>query len=111
MTWASTERFACRAGTWTAGNCVWAVCSSKRYRQPAHNQETILAAFEEDGWPPRIDNPLSGPPDDAIDRLHNAVKKLNRHSRPLRFRSDGNGLGVQWELDDSGPGANQERPL
>src|SRR5262249_44432444 len=30
----------------------------KRYRRPAPNQEKILAAFEEDGWPGRIDDPL-----------------------------------------------------
>jgi hypothetical protein len=63
----------------------------KRFRQPACNQETILAAFEEDGWPPRIDNPLPGNGDtEAVDRLHEAVKKLNRSPfRLVRFLSDG----------------------
>jgi hypothetical protein len=83
----------------------------KLYRQPARNQERILAAFQEDGWPPRIDNPLSGSAEvSALDRLHEAVKKLNRQRRRLlRFRSDGNGLGVQWEFAD--PGGAQARPL
>lgn len=78
----------------------------KRFRQPAHNQETILAAFQEDGWPPRIDSPLSGNAETcAVDRLHEAVKKLNRHTRCMvRFLSDGAGLGVLWELT-SDPGA------
>jgi hypothetical protein len=71
----------------------------KRFRQPAKNQELILAAFEEDSWPPRIDNPLSSNGDtDAVDRLHDAVKKLNRQRKKLiHFRSDGRGLGVMWE--------------
>ena len=78
----------------------------KRFRQPARNQETILAAFEEDGWPPRVDNPLPANGDtDAVDRLHEAVKKLNRGTRGLlRFYSDGAGLGVLWE-PASDPGA------
>src|SRR5262249_15084533 len=29
----------------------------KKYRRPAPSQTTILAAFEEEGWPCRIDNP------------------------------------------------------
>ncbi len=32
----------------------------KRYRTPSPNQETILAAFEEEDWPTRIDDPLPG---------------------------------------------------
>jgi hypothetical protein len=86
---------------------------AKRFRQPARNQETILAVFQEDGWPPRIDNPLSGHGGtNAVDRLHSAVKKLNHNTHAfLRFRSDGNGLGVQWELAGvAEPGAVQERP-
>jgi hypothetical protein len=81
----------------------------KRFRQPARNQETILAAFQEDGWPPHIDNPLPGNGDtDAIDRLHDAVKMLNRHTnRLLRFFSDGIGQGVLWKLvNPSDPGAS-----
>src|SRR6185312_7853921 len=37
----------------------------KRYRVPAPNQELILAAFEEEGWPQLIDDPL--PPQDELD--------------------------------------------
>ncbi len=71
---------------------------AKRFRQPAKNQETILSAFQREGWPPRIDNPLPG--DDAtaaLERLHDAVKRLNRQHRPaLSFHSDGND-GVVWQ--------------
>ena len=76
----------------------------KAFKQPAPNQETILAAFDEDGWPPRIDNPLSPPPDDdGKRRLHDAITRLNRHQKNalLHFRSDNNGDGVRWEFATS----------
>jgi hypothetical protein len=71
----------------------------KRFRKPAPNQELILAAFEESGWPPRIDDPL--PPHSDIpptDRLHDTLGRLNRTLRnPLiRFGGDGGGEGIYW---------------
>ena len=33
----------------------------KRYRQPARDQELILTAFAEEGWPPRMDDPIAAP--------------------------------------------------
>jgi hypothetical protein len=73
----------------------------KRYRVPAFNQERILAALEEDGWPPRIDDPL--PPSRHIEpkaRLHDAIKGLNRNCvHPLLcFHGDGTGRGLIWGL-------------
>jgi hypothetical protein len=72
----------------------------KRFRQPAKNQQAILAAFEEDGWPPHIDNPIPGGEDEnAQDRLHDAVKRLNRQIKGLlRFECDGTGEGVVWHV-------------
>ncbi|HEV7225374.1 MAG TPA: hypothetical protein VGN42_21895 [Pirellulales bacterium] len=72
----------------------------KRYRVPAPNQELILAAFEEEGWPQLIDDPL--PPQDELDpkrRLQATIKSLNRNQlAPLiRFHGNGNGLQVYWE--------------
>jgi hypothetical protein len=71
----------------------------KRFRQPARNQELILATFEEDGWPYEIDDPLPGDfKHDARERLHDAIKNLNRnHVRPIvRFRGNGTGQGIRW---------------
>jgi hypothetical protein len=73
----------------------------KRYKVPSMNQERILAAFTEEGWPYRIDDPL--PPafgQDPKVRLNNTIKSLNRHqrSRLVRFMGDGSGTGVCWEL-------------
>jgi hypothetical protein len=73
----------------------------KRFKVPAANQETILAAFEEEGWPPRIDDPLSPHGDlPPKRRLQAAIKSLNRNQkRPLiRFLGDGSGQGVRWEF-------------
>src|SRR5262249_32941733 len=73
----------------------------KQFRQPAPTQGTILAAFEEEGWPYCIDDPL--PPEfeqDPKQRLHHAINNLNRHQvRPLvHFLANGNGQGVRWRL-------------
>jgi hypothetical protein len=71
----------------------------KLYRTPAASQETILAAFEEEGWPPRIDDPLGQEyGQDPQERLHEAVKGLNRGQvqRLLEFHRDGSGEGVTW---------------
>jgi hypothetical protein len=72
----------------------------KQFRRPAPNQEAILAALEEEGWPPQIDDPLPQSPDlDSRARLHDAIKGLNRHQdhRLLVFRGDGTGEGVIWQ--------------
>jgi hypothetical protein len=73
----------------------------KRFKAPAPNQEAVLCAFEEEGWPARIDDPI--PPlhdQEPKRRLHDTINALNRnHRRPaLRFLGDGSGLGVRWEL-------------
>jgi hypothetical protein len=81
----------------------WASQLVKRYRLPAPNQEAILAAFEEEGWPPRIDDPLPHKPDqDPKQRLHDTIKSLNRHQvhRLLVFKGDGTCEGVQWQRLD-----------
>jgi hypothetical protein len=72
----------------------------KEFKLPSPNQETLLMAFEEDGWPPRIDDPL--PPVAHLDsrrRLHDTIKALNRKQKHslIRFRGDGSGEGIRWE--------------
>lgn len=72
----------------------------KQFKVPAPNQETILAAFEEEGWPYRIDDPLPPHSDqDPKRRLHDTINKLNRHQRHtlVHFRGDGTGRGICWE--------------
>jgi hypothetical protein len=71
----------------------------KHFRLPAANQQAILAAFEEEGWPLVVDDPL--PPVAGLDpktRLHDTIKSLNRNqvNRLLCFWGDGKGLGIGW---------------
>ncbi len=73
----------------------------KQFKQPAPSQETILGAFEEESWPPRIDDPL--PPrhqQDPKRHLHVTITNLNRYQKHhlLQFTGDGTGHGVCWQL-------------
>lgn len=73
----------------------------KRFRVPAQVQELILCAFEEEGWPEYIDDPLPVRKDvDPHARLHDAIHRLNRCqiNRLLRFKGNGDGTAVSWEL-------------
>lgn len=73
----------------------------KRFKWQAANQELILDAFQEAGWPVRIDDPLPPQPEqDSKRRLSDTIKCLNRKqaNRLIRFRGDGSGEGVLWEL-------------
>jgi hypothetical protein len=73
----------------------------KRLNRAAPNQEAILSAFQEEGWPARIDDPIP-PKDDLVAkcRLRDAIRWLNRNLEPrlLRFYGDGSGEGICWEL-------------
>jgi hypothetical protein len=73
----------------------------KWFRVPANCQETVLSAFEEDGWPDRIDDPL--PPAVGLDRgarLHETIRRLNTGQKnpSLLFRRDGTALGATWHV-------------
>jgi hypothetical protein len=73
----------------------------KEFKVPAANQEAILAAFQEEGWVPRIDDPLTPKLNqDSKRRLHDTINSLNRNQKHslLRFLGDGKGEGVRWEF-------------
>lgn len=72
----------------------------KRFKWRAVNQETVLAAFQEEGWPHRIDDPLPPHKDqDSKRRLSDTIKCLNRKqvNALIHFIGDGTGQGVIWE--------------
>lgn len=75
--------------------------STTRVRRSAKNVWKILSAFQEEGWPTRIDDPLPGGKQDT--RLRETVRTLNaacsRKSLLLRFESDGSGEGICWTAD------------
>lgn len=71
----------------------------KEFKVPAGNQEIVLSAFEEEGWPPHIDDPLPPAPGlDAKRRLHHTIQRLNQNqkSRLIHFFGNGNGRAVRW---------------
>ena len=74
----------------------------KQFKWPAENQERVLNAFQEEGWPQRIDDPIM--PDPKIcpkRRLHDTLKCLNRKqvNEVIKFRGDGTGKGVLLEIN------------
>src|SRR5580704_14565297 len=78
----------------------------KEFKVPAANQEAILAAFQEEGWVPRIDDPLAPQLNqDSKRRLHDTINSLNRNQKHplLRFLGDGKGEGIRWEFSSDPP--------
>jgi hypothetical protein len=76
----------------------------KHFRVPAPTQELILNAFAEENWAKRVDDPLPPEPDtDAKRRVQSVIMCLNRNQRQrlIRFRGDGTGTGILWELVQS----------
>ena len=72
----------------------------KRFKHRSPNQEAVLAAFQEEGWPFKVDDPLTQVDDcDPKRRLNDTIKGLNHHqdSKLIRFRGDGTGEGIIWE--------------
>ena len=71
----------------------------KAFRQPARNQEAVLAAFEESGWPGRIDDLLPHRDNTpAKERVHFTIRCLNacHQRRVLRFFGNGTGEAICW---------------
>ena len=66
----------------------------KRFTKPAEFQTRILDVFQEEGWPPVIDDPL--PPG----KLHNAVAGLQARQLEARIRFYRTGMKTQirWEI-------------
>ncbi len=84
----------------------------KKFKWRASNQEKVLAAFEEEGWPARIDDPLPPHPDiDSKRRLGDTIKCLNRNqlAAVIRFVGDGSGEGVIWEFQLRTEGVRKPR--
>lgn len=73
----------------------------KQFKIPFGGPEAVLAAFEENNWPVRIDDPLVALGEGSRKpRLPATIEFLNRcQKRPvIRFCEDAGGKGVVWEL-------------
>jgi hypothetical protein len=58
----------------------------------------VLDAFERQGWPERVADPL--PAESGVDYaawLRNTVKNLNRGLGGIKFHADGTKHGIRWE--------------
>jgi hypothetical protein len=80
---------------------TWGQHLLKHFRQPAPNQELILASAEELQWPEWFDDPLPGGHGrDPKSVLHDTIKDLNRRQLEslVHFKGDGSGQRVGWEL-------------
>lgn len=79
----------------------WGEQIIKRFYRAAPIAETILEAFEEEGWPWRIDDPLTPlRTNDEPSRLRNQIHALNQRldKKLIRFYLDGTGEGICWEI-------------
>ena len=73
----------------------------QEFRQPSSRQVAVLSAFQSQGWPPRIDDPLNAA--DAAEvhgLLHFTIQNLNRNQlrKLIHFSGDGTRRGVCWRL-------------
>ena len=74
---------------------------AKRFRRDAANQGAVLDAFEAQGWPVFIADPLERLAGlDAKARLRETVRCLNRRlaAGTIRFHSGGSEDGVRWAV-------------
>lgn len=60
----------------------------------ARNIVLILDAFQEEGWPRRIDDPLPGT--GGAERLGNTLRRLRERLSAITFERDGTGEGITW---------------
>ena len=58
----------------------------------ARNVIRVLDAFQEEGWPDRIYDPVH----DDKTRIHYTIASLNEGLRKLRFHADGTGERIRW---------------
>jgi hypothetical protein len=76
-------------------------CVALRPQRP--NQERVLGALEELGWPPRIDNPLPLKKGKRQrKRLCDTLRHLSAAQRAIRFRISADGRAVLWAPDGGG---------
>ena len=93
------------AGTLPHRCFAWPGALAQCYSYSSPNQEAVLAAFEEEQWPRRIDDPLRPVVNmDAKMRLRNTIRTLNvkQENLLIHFRAAGTGEHVIWEMVEKG---------
>jgi hypothetical protein len=64
-------------------------------RGKAVNVVRVLQAFEAVGWPSRVPSPFGN----DWEKMHETIRSLNKGLQVIRFRADGTGKGVLWDLE------------
>jgi hypothetical protein len=80
---------------------TWGRKVVKVFAQPSSNQDLVLRAAEELGWPSLFDDPLPRVPGiNPKVRLHDTIKSLNRYQKAaiLQFQGDGTGTRIGWDF-------------
>ena len=79
----------------------WAGVVVKRVRPDGANQRAVLDAFQAQGWPAFVADPLTHCRGIRVKtRLRQTIRSLNeRLAGPFRFRAGGPLRGVLWEAD------------
>jgi hypothetical protein len=77
---------------WFEGKIVRRIRNSTR----AKNVVAILDTFEECGWPPQIDDPVTAGGDSSQRRR--TIESLNRGLKRIHFSCVGDGLSFGWEI-------------
>jgi hypothetical protein len=81
----------------TTATLYWGNVAIREFRKhPAQNQTALIEAFHRKGWARNIPNPFIGDPR----KLNFAIYQMNKGlaEKVIRFRGDGTGQGVVWEL-------------
>lgn len=86
----------------------------RRIPGQSKNMILVIAAFEETGWPRRVDSPFRP----GAQSLHETLRTLNEGLRLISFHADGAGKGVRWRWKeaeeqerDHTPNENPEQTL
>jgi hypothetical protein len=77
-------------------------CLVRRFRNAASDQRAVLDAFQRQGWPERVKDPLPHSGEEGLNvkkRLRDTVKNLNRdHEAPgMHFYATDAGRAVGWK--------------
>ena len=89
------------------GELSWKGKVVRRVRPNGFNLILILDAFQQQGWPECIDDPLPGSRDP--ERRREAIRKLNAKLEKLRFEAVPDGVRIRWKAT-SGHARATRRP-
>jgi hypothetical protein len=69
------------------------VCRIRIMGKPS-NIQAIAAAFQEEDWSGRIQNPLRG----GQEQLHQSLRSLNKGLKKIRFHAHEGGHAITWQI-------------